>query len=79
MRGGAKLNVMDKRGRTPLDIAELRDNIYVIDAINTFNERIFSVAAMNHKRLAEGPSRDLNDDIISRIWNHSLDFSRTGN
>ena len=71
MRGGAKLNVKDKNRCTPLDIAELFNNTYVIDAINTFNERIFSVAAMNHRRLAEGPSRALNDDVIRKIWNLS--------
>ena len=73
MKGGAKLNVKDRHGRTPLDVAELCDNIYVIDAINTFNERMFSIGAMDHKRLAEGqPSRLLSDDVMRRIMNLSL-------
>ena len=79
MKGGAKLNVKDRHGRTPLDVAELCDNIYVIDAINAFKQRNFFIGAMNHKRLAEGSSsRGLSDDVVGRILNLSLNSRHTG-
>jgi len=77
MSSDAKLNAIDIHGRTPLDMAQLCDNIYVIDAINKFNQRNFSVTAMNHPRLAEGPSRGLSDELVKRIWDHSLDLRYT--
>jgi len=72
MRSEAKLNAVDRNGCTPLDIAKRCGNTFVIDAINTFNERMFSVGAMDHKRLAGGPSRLLSDDVMRKILDLSL-------
>lgn len=73
MRSKATLNAVDGNGCTPLDVAKRCRNTFVIDAINTFNERNFSIGAMDHKRLAEGPSRLISNDVMRIIMDLSLD------